>query len=591
MQIKKELKKAHAAYQLNDINLCVNILIKILQKYPENFEANLNLANIGISRGDYGFAEKFIEKAEKIKADDHIALNLIACKINLSKIDDAELYIKKYYLKLKKNINYIYLTAKIKIIRKEYNEAEKILDNLLRNNEKNIQAMFSLAYIHNVNNRYENAINLYNKILNIENNNYDALVNYGIINIKNYINVQSGVISLEKAFKQNSTQNVEIRLTLAAGYEILNKTDEAKKIIDELYKKNPNNYLVNYQMASFLSHLDRDKEALVFINRSIEINDNFPLAKYTKGIILIKLGDYKLGFDFYSYRQYQENLMRNLNKDFDVKLLKAKDNIVIYAEQGIGDTILYLRLVDEVKKLVNKVLLVLPEKLLEIAKRSFNGINIISENISNYEAIIRDYNKAIHIASIPRFIEDFRLIKNKILKINQSLNKQFIPLKTKYNKKIIGISWKSENKKIGNKKSINLEKIIKVFKDEFIYLNLQYGDCDEEIKGLEKKYNVEIINDHNIDLYKDLDGQMALINNCDLVLTISNVTAHLAGSMGKKTILMLAKYIGDIYYWNLLDKENNSIIYPSIKIIKQTFPDDWDQVLSSAKEQIKKSKI
>jgi len=102
MQIKKELKKAHAAYQLNDINLCVNILIKILQKYPENFEANLNLANIGISRGDYGFAEKFIEKAEKIKADDHIALNLIACKINLSKIDDAELYIKKYYLKLKK---------------------------------------------------------------------------------------------------------------------------------------------------------------------------------------------------------------------------------------------------------------------------------------------------------------------------------------------------------------------------------------------------------------------------------------------------------------------------------------------------------
>ena len=66
----------------------MNILIKILQKYPENFEANLNLANIGISSGDYGFAENYIEKAERIKADDHIVLNLIACKLNLQKLDN-----------------------------------------------------------------------------------------------------------------------------------------------------------------------------------------------------------------------------------------------------------------------------------------------------------------------------------------------------------------------------------------------------------------------------------------------------------------------------------------------------------------------
>ena len=107
-----------------------------------------------------------------------------------------------------------------------------------------------------------------------------------------------------------------------------------------------------------------------------------------------------------------------------------------------------------------------------------------------------------------------------------------------------------------------------------------------KIQRLEKIYNVKIINDHNIDLYNDLDSQMALINNCDLVLTISNVTAHLAGSAGKKTILMLAKYIGDIYYWALVDKKNNSTIYPSINIIKQTCPDDWNQVLINAKDQI-----
>ena len=581
MNIKKELAKAHTAYQLNDTKLCVNILIKILQKYPENFEANLNLANIGISSGDYGFAENYIEKAERIKADDHIVLNLIACKLNLQKLDDAELYLKKYHLKLNKNKNYIFLTAKIKMMKKEYNDAEIILESLLSDNDKNIQAMFSLAYIYNLKNKYENAIDLYKKILTIENNNYDALVNYGIVNIKNYINVESGVKCLEKALNQKPIQDIQLRLTLATGYETLHKIDEAKKIIDELYSKNPNDYLVNYQMATYLSHLDRDQEALVFINRSIDINDNFHLAKYTKAIISIKLGEYKLGYEFYSYRQYQENLMRNSHKDFDVKIVEKKDNIIIYSEQGIGDTILYLRLVDEIKKLVNKVLLVLPEKLIQLAIINFNDVHVISEDRFNSEVTINDYNKAIHIGSIPRFIDNFELIKNKIFVTNKKLH-------IKSNKKIIGISWKSENKKIGNKKSIDLEKIIEVFKDEYIYLNLQYGDHDNEIQRLEKIYNVKIINDHNIDLYNDLDSQMALINNCDLVLTISNVTAHLAGSAGKKTILMLAKYIGDIYYWALVDKKNNSTIYPSINIIKQTCPDDWNQVLINAKDQIKK---
>ena len=81
----------------------------------------------------------------------------------------------------------------------------------------------------------------------------------------------------------------------------------------------------------------------------------------------------------------------------------------------------------------------------------------------------------------------------------------------------------------------------------------------------------------------------ALIQKLDLVVTISNSTAHLSGALGKDTILMLSKGKGHLWYWTKGDNQKSSW-YSSVKIIQQNKINIWDNVLMETKELIE-SKI
>lgn len=65
------------------------------------------------------------------------------------------------------------------------------------------------------------------------------------------------------------------------------------------------------------------------------------------------------------------------------------------------------------------------------------------------------------------------------------------------------------------------------------FVNLQYGETVEEIAELPAALREKIYTDPDLDRFNDLDGLLALIESLDLVITISNVTAHLAAALGK----------------------------------------------------------
>ena len=73
----------------------------------------------------------------------------------------------------------------------------------------------------------------------------------------------------------------------------------------------------------------------------------------------------------------------------------------------------------------------------------------------------------------------------------------------------------------------------------------------------------------------DFEDLVALINSCDLILTISNTTAHLAGSIGKITYLLLSKY--SLWYW--LRSRQHSLWYPNVKLFRQTKQGEWQDVI------------
>ena len=125
----------------------------------------------------------------------------------------------------------------------------------------------------------------------------------------------------------------------------------------------------------------------------------------------------------------------------------------------------------------------------------------------------------------------------------------------------------------------------KIFQDlDVVLLNLQYGEVDEEIKAFEKDTGIEIIQCSSVDNREDLDGLAALIELCDLVVSTSNVTIHLAGALGKDTWVLLP-YVAN--FWWLLER-TDSVWYPSLTLYRQKTLKDWDSVALDLKEDLKK---
>jgi hypothetical protein len=131
---------------------------------------------------------------------------------------------------------------------------------------------------------------------------------------------------------------------------------------------------------------------------------------------------------------------------------------------------------------------------------------------------------------------------------------------------IVGLSWHSGAPRIGNHKSVRLPELEPLFKlPNTRFVSLQYGACYGDIDDLERETGY-VVEDIAIDKRNDFDALAGLIMACDVVVTVSNATAHLAGALGKDTYLLDAN---KLWYWSNT-RQGNNLWYPCV----QTFPRD-----------------
>ena len=93
-------------------------------------------------------------------------------------------------------------------------------------------------------------------------------------------------------------------------------------------------------------------------------------------------------------------------------------------------------------------------------------------------------------------------------------------------------------------------------------------------------YGLSVLQLQDLDTYHDIEGMMALIDACDWIVTASNVTAHMAGALGKTAVVLVPQGKGTIWYWH--DSDTASLWYPSLRLIHQDFSGDWTQVMDQA---------
>jgi hypothetical protein len=201
------------------------------------------------------------------------------------------------------------------------------------------------------------------------------------------------------------------------------------------------------------------------------------------------------------------------------------------------------------------------------------------------------YDSTFGIASLPSF---FRKNINSFHINRDSFLLSDIDKKSKYRNrllseaplnKICGISWRSKNEAIGKYKTLdllNLKEILEI--PGITFVNLQYNPPIEEMESFQSAHKVSIKNFNEIDLFNDIDSLCSLIDACDFIVTISNINAHVAGALGKKTFLLAPFSRGRHWYWH--EKISRSLWYPSVQIFSQNETRDWSVPINKIKEKI-----
>jgi ADP-heptose:LPS heptosyltransferase len=203
------------------------------------------------------------------------------------------------------------------------------------------------------------------------------------------------------------------------------------------------------------------------------------------------------------------------------------------------------------------------------------------------EPLTFEYDEHIPIGSLCQYLRrneiNFESSRYGFLKDDElktaEIKKDLVAL-TPSNHKICGISWRSVSQKTGIHKTIPLKYFIETLDLEgYTFVNLQYGDTKDEIQKVREELGVNIISYDEVDNFMDIDGLSSLIQACDTVITIDNVTCQLAGALGKETHILLSFDP----WWGWMIDSNKSPWHPSLNLYRQEKINDWDGAFKKLK--------
>ncbi len=454
-------------------------------------------------------------------------------------------------LKLNSNISDTYCNlGNLFLYKMEYNEAYKNYKKSLALNPNCIETINNTGLVFQKKNNLNEAEKLYLRGLNIDPNHSGLLMNLGNL------------------------------------YKELNQYNLSLSYYKKCYLLNKTNEIILNNIGNLLFEKNKFMYANTFYEKALKLNPKFEDGYKNLSILHLFQCNFKKGWENFEWRVDKKYRYTNseLKKIFNNK--KNKNKILIIGEQGIGDEVFFSRFIPDLQAMNINPYFNLNSKLFKIIKNSFKNINLIRKP---------DFNKfryVIPIGSIAKFFitKKMDIFENsyKFLSFDQNEIKK-IRNKIKTKKYLCGISWKSGNIENGKNRSIELEKIKNILNlPDIQYVNLQYGNVENELNILNKIYGIKILNLKNIDNFKNVYSFFNLLNSCDFVITIDNSTAHFSGASGKPTFLLTPK--GKGRHWTWCHKNTKSLWYRSVEVFEQIEFDNWDKAIDKLRLRIKKLK-
>jgi len=257
--------------------------------------------------------------------------------------------------------------------------------------------------------------------------------------------------------------------------------------------------------------------------------------------------------------------------------------IVVYAEQGAGEHILYTNAVPHLVAISGRVVIESSRRMSRLLDRSFPEAVVYARGDPPHPDLCTDaidYQTAA--GSVFQYIghPPFPEARTPLLVPDPDLTQQkrqryedTYPGKLK-----VGLSWQSTNVEVGKQKSVDLSVLASILnKPEIGLVSLQYGKRIEELSALQNETGIQVYEDYSVDQLRNLDAFAAQVSALDLIITISNTTAHMAGALGKETWVMLP--LVPHYYWHC--EGDSTPWYPTVRVFRQQTLGDWKQVLAA----------
>ena len=597
--IDPRINLAYFYFELKKYDFAEREFLEILKFDPNNAEA---LSMAGECENELGFYDKAImnfDKSLTISPSQIIAMNGIGYSYLKKKELDRSLYFFSKVIEMKpENVIALNNRSTIFYLKNEPKLCINDLDRLIK-----IDPAFPNAYgtYGNILSQifdFEGARKMYRKAIEIDKNYYQAYQSMGVLSQeeKKY---DEAISYLKKALDINPL-HIESLNSLGAVFRSIKKYDLALKKYNEALEIDANFVSAYSNRAEIYDAMKLFDKAFKDHSKALQIDPENTNANLNMGIHLLNLKKFESGWKYYEYRILTTPVHTTFFKYYSgLRAQKQKwpgighaGSIFVVGEQGIGDQILYASIFQELINTGNKITVSLDFRLLNLFKRSFSELFFIptKDNLPQIQFDIKEFDYFTLEASLGNFfrksLDDFKCQPISFLKANQEQKKVFEEKFSSSNQNLCGISWRSKNKFFELDKNINLDLLKPIFEiGSLKFVNLQYGDVTQELNEFYEKNDIviEVIND--LDLYQDIDGLASLIDACSIIITSSNVTAHLAGSIGKTTFLLAPFSAGKIWYWHEEDKI--SIWYPNIKIFRQDEDGSWNSAINELKEALK----
>jgi tetratricopeptide (TPR) repeat protein len=351
---------------------------------------------------------------------------------------------------------------------------------------------------------------------------------------------------------------------------------EALSSYESAIAHDPSDAVTHYNRALLLQECARWDEVLESYDRAIAIDPMYADAQYNRSLALLYCGDFEPGWRSYEWRwKNAKRLGLGEVRNFPQPLWLGEQplagkRLLLHSEGGLGDTIQFCRYAQLAAARGAKVFLEIQAPLQDL----LSGVHGVSEVIVKGGAVPEfDYHCPLMslplafrttLDSIPPAPGGLQSDKTKVARWNSLHQIQQIPR--------IGLVWSGNpNNAIDQRRSIRLADLVARLPAGFEYFRLQREVRREDQAVLDSS---PIIRSDNFDV-QDFLHTAALCACMDLVISVDTSIAHLSGTLGRPTWLLLP-FIPD---WRWLRDREDSPWYPTMRLFRQRTSGDWSEVL------------